>query len=126
VAALVDHGQRFMAHLSAVRMMQARRTVPGAAASVAPLLAQSRAELAALLVPGVRQILAPTALRPSPLAEVRGTDSLPTVAPEADVLPWLQRRLQLLLRDALAIQRAAGTLLPATPATPAAPAKPGI
>ncbi len=102
VAELVDHGQRFMAHLSAVRMMQARRTTAGAAAGVAPVLAQSRAELIALLGPG----------QPAPVAfnEPPGLDSLPAVAPEADVLPWLERRLRLLLLDARAVQRAATAL----------------
>jgi uncharacterized membrane protein YccC len=108
VSSLVDHGQRFMAHLSAIRMMQARRTVPQAAEHVAPLLARSRAELVGLLVPGRRFDERP--------AEAPGTDSLPTVAPEADVLPWVQRRLQLLLREAQAIQRAATALLPSAPA----------
>jgi uncharacterized membrane protein YccC len=107
VAALVDHGQRFMAHLSAVRMMQARRTQPGAAAGVAPVLLQSRSALVALLGPG-----RPAAAAPGDDLAL-GLDHLPTVAPEADVLPWLQRRLHLLLRDAQAIQQAAAAL--ATP-----------
>ena len=100
VAALVDHGQRFMAHLSAVRMMQARHTMPDAAS----LLAQSRAKLAIVLGPGQP---APAAVNEAPSL---GLDSLPSVPPEADVLPWLRRRLHLLLRDAQAIQRAATAL----------------
>ena len=96
VAALIDHGQRFMAHVSAVRMTLARRNAGLARAEVAQELAQTRRALAATLAAP-----APAAAdSPEPL-------SLPMVAPAEDMLPWLQRRLQLLLLDAQQIQRAA-------------------
>lgn len=98
VAALIDHGQRLMAHLSLVRSTLVRRRAelgPQAAAA----LAQTQARLARCLTLGAGAADAPRDL--DELAQ------LPLAPPAEDILPWLLRRLALLAHDAQRIHDAA-------------------
>lgn len=96
VAALLDHGQRLMAHLSMVRLTLARRSadLTGPVASAA--LAQAGAALARSL-----------SLQPAEAPAADAPSSLPQAPPADDIVPWLERRLQLLAQDAWCIHRAA-------------------
>ena len=106
VAGLLDHGERFMAHLSLVRHSLAR--VNGAAESarlVAPLAATVSALAACLDLE--RDGPASDSARTQPL------DLLPAQPPAHDVGPWLSRRLSQLLGEASDIRAAALASLPA-------------
>ncbi|MBK7263662.1 MAG: FUSC family protein [Rubrivivax sp.] len=105
VAALIDHGQRLMAHLSMVRVTLGHRRADlqqGAASA----LSETQASLARCLT---LKVGAPAA--PADLDELA---QLPPVPPAADILPWLLRRLALLVHDAHRIHDAAAAALAAT------------
>jgi len=106
VAALLDHGQRLMAHLSVVRLTLAERAVELAATPAADgALAQARAQLAATLA------TTPAAAAPQGTAAAHGLALVPAASPADDILPWLLRRLQLLAQDAAQARRAAASAL---------------
>ena len=101
VAALLDHGQRLMAHLSMVRLTLARRGVDLAGPEATAALQQAAGSLAESLSlnpprPGAR-----------PDAEAAAPTELPPEAPGENILPWLRRRLQLLAADGWCIHDAA-------------------
>ncbi len=112
VAQLLDHGQRLMAHLSLVRLTLAQRS--GSSAQAEPALAHARGELLASL--NLRQPLAKAAADEAAdaLDPVEGEEpllaQLPRSSPTLDLLPWLQRRLQVLVRDARQVRLAAAAL----------------
>jgi uncharacterized membrane protein YccC len=101
VAALLDHGQRLMAHLSMVRMMLTRRGSELEGPTAATALKEADAALSACL-----------SLREPAMATGGDMDPeelslLPMQAPAEDVTPWLMRRLQVLIHDARRIRDAA-------------------
>jgi hypothetical protein len=110
VLSLLDRGQRLMAHLSVVRL-----TLAGPwAASAGPALTDSLAKVHLALT----HLLANTAMANTEAAEGNadgtianswsdGKNSLPLTALELDRMPWLQRRLGVLQKDARAVQQAA-------------------
>lgn len=106
VAALIDHGQRLMAHLSMVRMMLTRRgdDLRGAPA-IAALQAANEALSACL---GGGEL-------PSeyPQDDREALALLPERSPAQDLMPWLTRRLEVLSQDARRVRQAAGRCLPA-------------
>ena len=105
VAALIDHGQRLMAHLSMVRVtMRHRRAELEQAAAAA--LAETQSTLARCLT---LKDVAPAA--PADLDELA---QLPPSPPAEGILPWLLRRLALLVYDAHCIHDTAAVALKAT------------
>jgi uncharacterized membrane protein YccC len=114
IAALLDHGQRMMAHLSLVRLTLARRSavlgMPGARAA----LQRAGVVLAASL--DLKQPL-PDAGQAADAGEL---SRLPPEAPAENILPWLERRLQLLVHDGSQVRNAALQALAAERRTPPA------
>lgn len=113
VLSLLDHGQRLMAHLSLVRLSLAGPWVAGAGPALTSSLAQTHHALTHLLAnPAVASVEAVDASEeapiPSPWSD--GLETLPSAAPDLDGLPWLQRRLGVLQKDAQAVQQAAWAL----------------
>ena len=111
VAALLDHGQRLMAHLSVVRMALSQHGDELAAPAAQQALATTRESLTAILCSPAAA--GPQAADPAePVAET-GPDRpddlsrLPRESPADAALPWLLRRLDLLVHDARQIRRAA-------------------
>lgn len=112
LAQMLDHAQRYMAHLSVVRLTLTRRaadlTPEFVASSVTTTCAALQARLDAAAPPRADHD------EPSDAA-----DSLPLESPNADLRPWMQRRLQLLVHEAgliraacdLALSKAAPTAL---------------
>ncbi len=108
VAALLDHGQRLMAHLSVVRLILTRSGAGLDAGTTAAALARAQAELKSSFDAGH----APAG--PVPPRQMPDADELrvlPTEAPGEDLQPWLERRLQGLARDARLIRFAAASAL---------------
>jgi len=109
VAALIDHGQRLMAHLSMVRVtMRHRRAELEQAAAAA--LAETQSTLARCLT---LKDVAPAA--PADLDELA---QLPPSPPAEGILPWLLRSLALLVYDAHCIHDTAAVALKATRPNP--------
>ena len=113
VLSLLDHGQRLMAHLSLVRLSLAGQWVAGAGPALTDSLAQTHRALTRLLAnPALANTEAAddSAAAPflSPASD--GLDALPLAAPDQDGLPWLQRRLGVLQKDAQAVQQAVWAL----------------
>lgn len=105
VAALIDHGQRLMAHLSMVRTtLGRRRTELGPEAAAA--LAQAQAALA--------RCLTLSAAAPAVAPDLEDLMQLPPAPPAEDILPWLLRRLALLVHDAHCVHDTAALALRAT------------
>ena len=102
VAALVDHGQRLMAHLSLVRMTLTHRSANLDTAVATQALADAHAALAETLDLGKSVSAADTA-RTDP----EDLSLLPKESPARDILPWLQRRLRVLVHDAQQVRAAA-------------------
>jgi hypothetical protein len=100
---LLDHAQRFMAHLSMVRLTLTRRTADLSIARVEPLLAHAMTVLTACF--DLRQAAAGSASSPDDL------QNLPAESPDEDVHPWLRRRLQRLIDEALSIRSTAESIL---------------
>ncbi|HEX7441689.1 MAG TPA: FUSC family protein, partial [Caldimonas sp.] len=105
MAALLDHGQRLMAHLSSIRLMLARGTAQLREPSAAAALQAASKDLSDVLT---RQGL-PDASGSAP--DARWVDALPQEPPSNDLLPWLLRRLQLSLHDARRVRGAASAAL---------------
>jgi hypothetical protein len=95
----------------------------GSAEIAAPVVDQALAEtqqrLAAILEPGAPAIEAAPAAAP----QEEEAALLPRETPAQDVLPWLLRRLRLLVHDAAMIRRAALALAPTRAKPPAAAAR---
>jgi len=104
VAALIDHGQHLMAHLSMVRMTLATRRAELDRAAVAAL-AETQAALGRRLTPGATAPALPG--DPDRLAR------LPSARAAEDIVPWLLRRLALLVHDAHRLHDSAAAALAA-------------
>ena len=105
VATLLDHGQRFMAHLSIVRMTLSRRSADLTGAEATQAIADTRDALTKLLATD-KTVDAPTMA-----ADNEKLSQLPAGAPTENILPWLLRRLQMLTHDARLIRVAAAEAL---------------
>ena len=105
VAALIDHGQHLMAHLSMVRMTLATRRAELDQATIASV-AQTQATLA--------RCLTLEESGPAPPADLDELSRLPSTHPTQDITPWLLRRLTLLVHDAHRIRDTAAAALTAT------------
>ena len=101
VAALIDHGQRLMAHLSMVRLTLARR----ADALAGPQAAAALHEAAQALARGL-DLKQPVSTSQAGAAGDT-LEVLPAEAPADNILPWLHRRLQWLVLDGERIRAAA-------------------
>ena len=107
---LLDHGQRLMAHLSLVRLSLSGTWTAHAGPALTDSLAQAHHALSHLLAHPAQATdeashASQAAAGPGPWSD--GLDALPFAAPELDGLPWLQRRLRVLQRDAQAVRQAA-------------------
>jgi uncharacterized membrane protein YccC len=107
LAALLDHGQRLMAHLSVVRMTLSQAAAEVKSAEALNALAQARVGLVRSL--DLRQPMQAVAL--ADLAD--DLTLLPQDSPAEDAMPWLLRRLQLLLQEAGQIRLAAAAAMTA-------------
>ena len=111
VAALLDHGQRLMAHLSVVRMTLSQHGAELAAAPAQQALAGARESLAAILrLPAVAGLPACDPVEPPAESGPDRADDLsrlPHASPVDAALPWLRRRLDLLVHEARQIRLAA-------------------
>ena len=111
LAAVLDHGQRLMAHLSMVRLTLAHRSAALAEPGLVAALGETRGALASTLAwraPGVaasRSTLAASVADPADLSR------LPLEPPTEQIVPWLLRRLQVLRHDAQQICSATGAAL---------------
>src|SRR5690606_18155926 len=113
VLSLLDHGQRLMAHLSLVRLSLAGPWVAAAGPVLTGSLSQAHAALSRLLADPAAsstETADGNMAAPTPGTGIDGLDALPLTAPEQDGMPWLQRRLGVLQKDALAVQQAAWAL----------------
>ena len=106
VAALIDHGQRMMAHLSLVRVTLANRRADLKQAAAAAALAETQATLA--------RCLTLKATAPAASADLDELARLPPAPPAEDIMPWLLRRLVLLVHDAHRVHDTAAAALSAT------------
>lgn len=105
---LLDHAQRLMAHLSMLRMMQLRE-----GSELQKAEARSAVQAAGQIL---RQLLTP-AEQPLGRSDVEtrveadamgpGLDLLPEKPLSEDVMPWLDRRLKVALRDAARVSSSA-------------------
>ena len=109
VAALLDHGERFMAHLSLVRHSLARLDDAAELARIESALAEALRDLGACLGADGPGCAAPP-VSDEVAAEL---ELLPAQPPALDVVPWLQRRLLQLVEEATHIRAAALASLPA-------------
>ncbi|MBV9891568.1 MAG: FUSC family protein [Rhizobacter sp.] len=113
VAALLDHGERFMAHLSLVRHSLARLDDAAELRRVDAALAESVAALRACLDMAVPDDVAERSTAAAATAAADDVELLPAKPPTADVVPWLARRLAQLVREATEIRAAAKASLAA-------------
>jgi uncharacterized membrane protein YccC len=106
IATLIDHGERLMAHLSMVRITLARlrNEAPG------PLPVNAALEEAATKLDAWLDLkeAEPAALDTMAQGEL---ELLPEQPAARDVMPWLTRRLSLMVAEAGRIRRAAGAAL---------------
>jgi len=103
VAMLLDHGQRLMAHLSMVRLTLAGRGAELASPAAENALREAGVALASSLS------LKPVQSDDTGQEEIdaEALSRLPHEAPGENILPWLERRLQLLALDGRRIRGAA-------------------
>ncbi len=122
VAALIDHGQRLMAHLSMLRLTLLRNSPALAGEAGASALRPASAAVGACLslvdsVPPVADDIDPEALA-----------LLPAQAPALDAMAWFVRRLQVLVHEARQVRAAALAALavdkPIAAVPAAAPSRP--
>ncbi len=116
VAALIDHGQRLMAHLSMLRLTLLRNNPALAGEAGASALRPVSAAVGACLslldsVPPMADDIDPEALA-----------LLPAQAPALDAMPWFVRRLQVLVHEARQVRAAALAALAVDKPIVAAPA----
>lgn len=119
VLKLLDHGQRLMAHLSLVRLGLAGSWVASAGLALTDSLSHTHRALTRLLAnPAIGSIDAANTSPAGPMVNAwsDALDALPLTAPEQDGLPWLQRRLGVLQKDAQAVQHSV-LALTASPAS---------
>ena len=104
LAQMLDHAQRFMAHLSMVRLTLTRRAAGLPREFIAAHIPAACAALQARLG---------GAEPPQADVESPGDDAeaLPAISPDTDIRPWLQRRLQLLVRESGLIRAASDLAL---------------
>ncbi len=107
LTALLDHGQRLMAHLSMIRLMLARGGASLRSPEALAALRDTRRALQASLGPAPKT--AATGQRPDELALAL----LPAEPPGEDLLPWLSRRLRVAAAEGPAIAGAARAALAA-------------
>ncbi len=107
IAKLLDHGERLMAHLSMVRVMLAQLADQGQTPSAIDALRDAASALAAWLDP-----LGPEG-PPAEASDLDGLELIPVQLPAGDVIPWLSRRLKLLVHEARQIRAAAQAALAA-------------
>jgi uncharacterized membrane protein YccC len=107
LAALVDHGQMLMAHLSVVRLMLARASADLERPEASAALKTSQAALHACLSP--ETLTDRNAGPPDPA----GLEILPVEPPAHDLLPWLLRRLRVSIKESRKIRQAAAAALAA-------------
>jgi hypothetical protein len=113
VAALLDHGERFMAHLSLVRHSLARLDDAAELRRADAALAEAVAALGVCLDIAAPDELAERQTAAAVAAAADDVDLLPAQPPTADVVPWLARRLAQLVREATDIRAAAQASLAA-------------
>ena len=101
VAALIDHGQRLMAHLSMVRLILLRNNPVLAGEAGASALGHASAAVAACLS------LSDSAPPRADDIDPEALSTLPAQAPANDAMPWFVRRLQVLVHEAQQIRAAA-------------------
>ena len=105
---LLDHGQRLMAHLSLVRLGLPGSWVANAGPTLTDSLSHTHRALTRLLANPAIVDTDTANTNPADLmlsAWSDALDALPLTAPEQDGLPWLQRRLGVLQKDANAVQQ---------------------
>jgi len=110
LAAVLDHGQRLMAHLSMVRLTLAHRSAALAEPGLVTALGETRGALASTLAwraPGAASAGEAAAV----LADPADLSRLPLESPTEQIVPWLLRRLQVLRHDAQKVCVAAGAAL---------------
>jgi uncharacterized membrane protein YccC len=110
LAAVLDHGQRLMAHLSMVRLTLAHRSAELAEPGLLTALGETRAALATTLAWRAPGVAAPAAA-PGTVADPADLSRLPLEPPTEQIVPWLLRRLQVLRHDAQKVCAAAGAAL---------------
>ncbi len=103
VAALLDHGQRLMAHLSLVRLTLANRRAQLSEPAAVQALHDAQKSLGLCL--RLQAVPLAAGVDPEELAR------LPAQAPADNIMPWLLRRLALLVHDAQRIHGAAAAAL---------------
>jgi uncharacterized membrane protein YccC len=101
ISALLDHGERLMAHLSMVRLLLAQVGDRTPSPEVDSALADAYAALSRQLD---LQTPAPLDL---PVDDPGGLELLPLHPATHDMLPWLKRRLRLLVHEASRMRQAA-------------------
>ncbi|MEO7057484.1 MAG: FUSC family membrane protein [Caldimonas sp.] len=107
IAALLDHGERFMAHLSLVRHSLARLEGASELTRIESALAETVAAIGSNLGPitAAERTGGDAVADDAPPADE--LDVLPAHPPIHDVVPWLQRRLAQMVAEAAAILSAA-------------------
>ena len=109
IVSLLDHGERFMAHLSLVRHSLARLADAAELPRIDSTLAEAVAALEARLDLQVPDSAAVAAASDQDVDEL---ELLPAQPPAHDVVPWLSRRLSQLIEEAARIRAAAQASLP--------------
>ena len=108
VAGLLDHGERFMAHLSLVRHSLARLDDAAELPRIESALAEAVEALRLCLDPASPDDLSSRdTADASDVASGNDLDLLPAQPPTHDVVPWLSRRLSQLVGEATEIRAAA-------------------
>jgi len=101
LSAFLDHAHQLMAGLSMVRLLLAQRGFEFDRVKTQACLADAAASLHKALAlqsqPG----------SPLPSGVATGLDLLPLEAPELDLMPWLMRRLRVLVMDSAAVENGA-------------------
>jgi uncharacterized membrane protein YccC len=105
VATLLDHGERLMAHLSMVRLILARLNTGVDAPMVDAALEEAHLALSVRL-----DLRNPSAFADQDIG-LEDLAMLPSQPPAQDVMPWLSRRLSLMVHEADRIRRAAESAL---------------
>jgi len=114
LSALLDHGQRLMAHLSMVRLMLTHRGTELDQAQTMAALAATEAALCASLAPPGKPGTPPAAL---PGLDTQGLELLPTESPTEELQPWMLRRLHATAHDGREVAHAARAALARLAAT---------
>jgi uncharacterized membrane protein YccC len=108
IVTLLDHGERFMAHLSLVRHSLARLADAAELPRIEAALAEASKSLDACLD---LQSTAPAPPREPADENVDELELLPAEPPTHDTVPWLSRRLSRLVDEAARIRSAADASL---------------